>query len=144
MTKSTIIILVCIILLGLTGYHKKEDTNKLVYVSFNPDISDQTDIIQLGEVLYVFVNGNEYAKPRYLGTLTNRCTRENINKFTGNIRPWKKGEKLSFFYFGDDHHIACFQTIAQDDAITRSFDGRLKNMISLPVFDISKFNGVAE
>lgn len=142
--KSTIIILVCIIILGLTGYHKKEDDSEPVCVSFNPDTPDGIDITQLGNVLYVFANGNGATKPRYLGTLTNRYARENINKFTGNILPWKKGEKISFFYFGDDHHIACFQTITQDDAITRSFDGRLKNMISLPVFDISKFNGVAE
>lgn len=181
--RSLIVILLCVALLGITGYTKDDmspHTIKTVRVTFSPNTPAQTDIAPLdivdfpkNDVLHVFAGGNGSIQPRYLGTLTNGSTPGGAAEFTGDIRPWKCDEKLSFFYLGnnavnndgptiidfsnqtyageitpendlenisDHYHIARFQVITRDNAITRSFNGQLKNMMALAVFDVSDFN----
>lgn len=110
--RSLIIILLCVVLLGITGYAKDDrspHTIKTVHVTFSPSTPAQTDIIPLGivtfsenDILHVFAGGNGSIQPRYLGVLTNGSTPGGTPVFTGDIHPWKCGEKLSFFYLGDN------------------------------------------
>lgn len=38
------------------------------------------------------------------------------------------------------YHIGCFQVVAVDDALTTTFNGQLKNMMALAVFDTDEFD----
>ena len=181
--KNALLCLMFMSLIGLSGCRKDPVTpsvDETVYVTFNSGQHAKTDITPLGvvtfsenDVLYVFASGNENVQARYLGSLANETGSGPSASFTGNIYAWESGERLSFFYVGDNainttgttaidfsdqtyngtvnaendlnniskhYHIGRFQVVAQDDAVTRTFTGQLKNMMALAVFDVSGFD----
>lgn len=123
--KGILTVLLCASLIGMSGCHKENITphnpDETIYVSFNPNLPTRTDITPLGivtfsenDILHVFASGNRNTQPRYLGTLTNGSTSGNATEFAGNIYPWESGEKLSFFYLGNN-------SVNKDGATTIDF-----------------------
>lgn len=83
---------------------------------------------------------NEKLSFYYLGNNSVNTSGTTIIDFSNQLCDGIVSSENNLANIAKHYHIGCFQVVALDDALTTTFNGQLKNMMALAVFDTDEFD----